>query len=102
MILNYYICELCILQKEETLKHLFLRCSFTRACWQTIGISFPNTLSPKRMVSILRRTLQVPFYMEIIITMSWCIWKQKNNWLFNVKTLQLQRRFQGRFYLGYP
>ncbi|GJN32254.1 hypothetical protein PR202_gb20745 [Eleusine coracana subsp. coracana] len=73
MILHSYTCELCILQREETLRHLFLRCNFAKSCWQSIGVSFPNTMFPTRVVSHVKRSLQLPFYMEIIIIMSWCI-----------------------------
>jgi hypothetical protein len=33
MQLDSYACELCILQKEETLRHLFFKCSFGRNYW---------------------------------------------------------------------
>jgi hypothetical protein len=35
---EFYICENCILQKNETVYHLFLRCNFTRNCWDSIGV----------------------------------------------------------------
>jgi hypothetical protein len=31
----------------------------------------------------MKRALGVPFSMEIIIIMSWCIWKERNAWIFN-------------------
>ncbi|GJN38459.1 hypothetical protein PR202_gb27498 [Eleusine coracana subsp. coracana] len=43
MVLDSYSCELCILQREETLHHLFIRCNFVVACWETIGITYPRT-----------------------------------------------------------
>jgi hypothetical protein len=33
MYLDSYTCDLCILQKQETLRHLFFRCSFAKLCW---------------------------------------------------------------------
>uniref|UniRef100_A0A0A8XSQ3 Reverse transcriptase zinc-binding domain-containing protein n=1 Tax=Arundo donax TaxID=35708 RepID=A0A0A8XSQ3_ARUDO len=38
MELDSYVCELCILQREKALQHLFLRCNFARSCWQAIGV----------------------------------------------------------------
>lgn len=43
MNLEYYTCENCILQKDETLSHLFLRCTFAKRCWTSIGIMSPLT-----------------------------------------------------------
>ncbi|GJN28090.1 hypothetical protein PR202_gb16173 [Eleusine coracana subsp. coracana] len=37
--LESYTCEMCILQHEETLRHLFFRCNFARQCWSSIGIN---------------------------------------------------------------
>jgi hypothetical protein len=33
MVIDSYTCELCLRQREETLRHLFLRCSFAKNCW---------------------------------------------------------------------
>jgi hypothetical protein len=35
MTLESYTCENCIWQKEETLYHLFLKCNFVKACWNS-------------------------------------------------------------------
>ncbi|GJM99086.1 hypothetical protein PR202_ga16152 [Eleusine coracana subsp. coracana] len=83
MHLDSYVCELYIFQKEEILHNLFIKCNFAKACWQTIGISYPHTLSHFRIIKRIKNSLQVPFYMEIIIIISWYIWKQMNGWLFN-------------------
>jgi hypothetical protein len=42
MTLESYSCENCIWQKEETLYHLFLRCNFAKACWNSIGLTPPR------------------------------------------------------------
>jgi hypothetical protein len=34
MQLESYTCDLCILQKQKTLRHLFFICSFAKKCWQ--------------------------------------------------------------------
>jgi hypothetical protein len=83
MHLDSYNCELCILQREENLKHLFIKCSFARNCWAAIGVQYRVHLAPLIVIKHIKRSLKLQFYMEIIILMSWCIWCQRNNWLFN-------------------
>lgn len=82
MYLDSYVCEMCILQKEETIFHLFIRCNFTGACWASIGINMPRHLKIIPLIKWLKRTLNVDFYMDIIILMSWSIWKEMNEWIF--------------------
>ena len=82
MHLDSYTCENCILQREETIAHLFLRCNFAKACWLSIGVISPSTSCPKTAVARLRRQLNVPFWMEIITLMAWSIWKARNGWIF--------------------
>ncbi|KAF8666078.1 hypothetical protein HU200_053787 [Digitaria exilis] len=52
MVLDYYVCELCILQQPETSRHPFLRCNFAKARWQSIGMS---TSCIRPMVQVLRQ-----------------------------------------------
>lgn len=40
--LDSYTCEKCILQKDETLSHLFFRCNFVMRCWSLIGVTPTN------------------------------------------------------------
>jgi hypothetical protein len=79
MIFDSYSCELCLRQLEETVSHLFLRCSFAKNCWMQIGVIASVWLRPRH----IKITLVVPFVMEIIIVMTWCIWKERNVWIFN-------------------
>jgi hypothetical protein len=57
MYLESYTCELCLLQKEEKLRHLFLSCSFAKNCWQLIGVQVATLLQPQRAV---RKAAQSP------------------------------------------
>jgi hypothetical protein len=75
--------EFCILQKEEKLRHLFFKCSFVRNCWSQIGVVVPTWLKPKRAKRHIKRSFRIPFIMKIIIIMCWCIWTERNAWLFN-------------------
>jgi hypothetical protein len=43
----------------------------------------PIWIRADRATSYMKRHINQPFAMEIIIIMSWCIWKETNAWLFN-------------------
>lgn len=91
MFLESYVGEMCIGQKEETLRHLFLRCNFVKRCWQLIGITYPNTIQPIAAFKLFRRKLNVNFSMEIIILMTWAIWTTRNDWIFNQQDPSVDR-----------
>lgn len=84
MQLDDYNCEMCILQKEETIHHLFLRCSFARACWLSIGLFAPTTTTNAEIaIKRFKRQLNIPFYMDVIILMTWSVWTTRNRWIFD-------------------
>jgi hypothetical protein len=51
MQLDYYTCENCILQMIKSNYHLFLRCSFAKTCWESIGVITPRVSCPQRAVN---------------------------------------------------
>jgi hypothetical protein len=59
---------------EETLEHLFLDCPFAHLVVQ------PG--DPFHTLASFRNQLAVSFSMNIIITMSWCIWMEQNDLIF--------------------
>jgi hypothetical protein len=73
-----YTCDLCILQKEGKLRHLFYRCSIAKQCWLQIGIVVPTWLKSDRATRYIKRKFKNPFAMEIINLMCWSIWTEKN------------------------
>lgn len=79
MHLDSYARELCIMQREETLQHLFLRCSFARRCWRLVGIKYPRTIQAMTSFSLFKKKLRVKFAVEIIILMTWSIWTARND-----------------------
>lgn len=83
MQLESYTCDLCILHKRETVPHLFLRCNFAKACQASMGVSVVTTRPVLQIFRLIKDKLQVSFYMEIIIVMSWSIWCTRNDWVFN-------------------
>jgi hypothetical protein len=91
MKLDSYSCENCLWQREEILYHLFLICNFAKACWNSIGITPPRISNPEEASANFNHQLNVPFYMEIIILMTWSIWKSRNEWLFSNKDPSVHR-----------
>jgi hypothetical protein len=91
MQLNSYTCEMCLLEKVESVRHLFLRCSFVKNYWLRIGVHVPTWLKLDRATRHIKRSLGVPFAMDIIILMTWCIWKEQNGWLFTSEDPSVDR-----------
>jgi hypothetical protein len=83
MTLDSYSCELCLLHREETLRHLFLSYPFAKNCWASINVLIPSWLRATRATTYMKRHIGLPFATEIIISMCWCIWKERNAWLFS-------------------
>nr|TKW18802.1 hypothetical protein SEVIR_5G455600v2 [Setaria viridis] len=69
MDLNSYACDLCILQKRETMN--------------LIGVSVTTTRPVLQIFRLIKDKLVIPFFMKIIILMTWSIWTIRNNWMFN-------------------
>lgn len=82
MVLQDYNCVLCNTLVEESLSHLFLECPFAEQCWAIVNIQIDHSLSPFENIQSFKEQLQVPFFIEIIILMSWSIWKARNDLIF--------------------
>nr|TKW31488.1 hypothetical protein SEVIR_2G109000v2 [Setaria viridis] len=82
MALPLYNCVLCHYNKIKTLFHLLLECPFAQDCWIHLGLYANLQLDPFSIMNIFKTQLQVPFFMEIIIIMSWCIWMARNDSIF--------------------
>ena len=76
-----YSCVTCLAAIEESLEHLFIHCPFVISCWDAIGIQIGFD-DPFTTLEQLKLQLGVPFFMEIIILMNWCIWMQRNDFIF--------------------
>jgi hypothetical protein len=71
MVLDSYTCELCLHQRMKSLRHLFMRCLFAKNCWSAVGALVPTWLRDDRATSYLRKAINKPFAMGIIIVMCW-------------------------------
>jgi hypothetical protein len=91
MQLTDYTCVLCICNVEEDLIHLLFQCPFSLACWDTLHLIVPNTSDTVNITESFRAQLQLPFFMEIIITMCWSIWTMRNDVIFSSIPHSVQR-----------
>jgi hypothetical protein len=99
MVLPSYSCVLCSLQLEETLEHLFLECPFAQASWGILNLTIPQG-SHFEVLESFRLQLNVNFFMDIIIMLSWCIWMERNDFIFKNKQPDLsfvKERFKKEF-----
>jgi hypothetical protein len=60
----------------------FIQMRFARRCWAKIHILYSRHTSVYRAIIDIKAKLSVPFAMEIIILITWAIWKQRNDWIF--------------------
>jgi hypothetical protein len=82
MHLESYDCVFCSLNVEEELQHMLFHCPFAMTCWYSLNIIVPNSESIEDILEGIRFQLNVPFFMEIIVTMSWAIWIMRNDIIF--------------------
>jgi hypothetical protein len=93
---------MCILQLPETNAHLFLRCNFAKASWNSIGVTFTSSRTILQILERIKEDLALLFFMEIIILLAWSIWHTRNNWIFNSLDPSVQccrRTFKKEFFL---
>ena len=77
-----YTCVLCNSSVEETLTHLLLECNFAQQCWAILNLQVDLDADPFQILQQFKDQLGVPFFMEIIILMSWALWITRNDLIF--------------------
>jgi hypothetical protein len=88
-LLPYYDCVLYVLCVEETLYHLFLNCTFAHNSWSPLNLNIPPG-DPFDVLLSFQNQLNVSFFMDIIILMSWSIWMARNDLVFQGQQPNLQ------------
>jgi hypothetical protein len=84
-----YDCVLCNPRVEETLEHLFLNCNFARSCWASLNLFIPHG-DPFEVLVSFRQQLNLSFFMDVILIMSWSIWMARNDFIFKGQQPSLQ------------
>jgi len=74
-------CVLCSCQTEGSQFHLFLDCQFAQVCGNLLGLQITNS-DPFQIIENFSTQLIVPFSLDIIIIMAWCIWMARNDLIF--------------------
>jgi hypothetical protein len=67
-----YDCILCTFEHEETVEHLFSHYPFAHACWSIFNLQIIQA-DPFQILTSMRAQLNVSFFMDIIIILSWTI-----------------------------
>lgn len=78
----HYNCVLCLATIEETMEHLFLQCPFAQQCWDILNLQIANPQDPISTPESFKIQLNLPFFMDIVIIMCWCIWMARNDLIF--------------------
>jgi len=81
IILPSYVCVCCNLGMDETLFHLFFDCPFALACWIKLNIVLVGN-STWQVLEAIKEHINLPFFMEIMITFYWSLWMQRNDFIF--------------------
>jgi hypothetical protein len=82
-----YTCVMCGGADLETRDHLFFTCPFAVHCWQYLCPGWVLPLSNghlvlQEVVQSLKLQIKQPFFMEIIMLISWSIWTIRNESIF--------------------
>jgi hypothetical protein len=80
-----YNCVMCHNSEEETTAHLFFSCPAATNRWFALGIVWEENLSVDQKILQARPDFGHPFFMDIFMIGAWCIWKQKNEVIFEDK-----------------
>jgi hypothetical protein len=78
-----YSCVLCHDGNEETVEHLFFNCPASTSRWFALGIIWHETANIHEKLHIAKQSFMQPFFMEIVMIGAWCIWKERNDFIFN-------------------
>jgi hypothetical protein len=80
----------------ETRDHLFFTYPFAVNCWQYLCSGWAPPLSNghpvlQEVIRSLKFKIQKPFFMEIIMLISWSLWTIRNDFIFKGITPSLYR-----------
>jgi hypothetical protein len=80
-----YSCVLCQDGIEETSDHLFFECYVVACRWFALGISWSTSHNSHQKIYLAKQAFPHPFFMEIFMITAWCIWNERNRFIFSNK-----------------
>lgn len=80
-----YTCVLCHENIEEIALHLFFECISSATRWFILAFKWEVGDSISQMIIQKKEQLQIPFFMDLFMICAWCIWKERNDYIFNHK-----------------
>jgi hypothetical protein len=76
---NY--CVLCSGGNYEDWRHLFFNCVFSTRICNYSQISWSPGSTHQSLIAA-KKSFKGPLFTEVVIVACWCIWKQRNGWIF--------------------
>ena len=86
-----YLCSLCHDQVNETILHLFFECQSSTARWFLLGIQWLPVPDICQKLQHQKEIFTGPYFMDLFTIAAWCIWKERNEFIFNNKAPRLSR-----------
>jgi hypothetical protein len=80
-----YHCIMCQDGIEETSDHHFFECSSVVSRWFLLGITWDEHSNVHQKIFIAKDEFKQPFFMEIYWIGAWCLWNEKNDYIFKSK-----------------
>ena len=74
-----YTCMFCQNPPEETVEHLFYSCTFSRRCWDKVGMLWPSSGNRLTLIHAGKEGWRLPLFMDIFLLAAWSLWKERNN-----------------------
>jgi hypothetical protein len=84
-----YNCVLCQDGVEETIEHLFFDCPSTVSRWYDLGIIWDENANIHQKLYVAKQVFMQPFFMEVFMVGAWCLWNERNDFIFNRKVPSL-------------
>jgi len=85
-----YHCVLCHEHVDETAQHLFFECTSSVTRWFALGLQWELQDNVCQMLIQQQLSFVGPYFMDFFMITVWCIWKERNDFIFNHKAPSLQ------------